>query len=288
MPTVRTNGIETYYERRGEGPAVVFVHASMLDHSMWDEQTEALSDDYTTVTYDLRGHGRTGGTADPAYSMAQYADDLNALLDALDLDRPVVCGWSFGGTVALTHAAAHPDRISGLVLAESWTPEILSGVDWLFRRVVLNVLVPPVRLLGLERVERANVWLTERVFRGSSGEYENVERLREAAPKMSTDEFAKVARLMTRFHETTVDLSAVSVPTFVLYGENGLPYVRTHAAKLAATLPDVEVDEVPGAGHAANLDAPDYFTDALRAFLASVHGERVGAGVESDGGAGTD
>jgi pimeloyl-ACP methyl ester carboxylesterase len=63
MPTVRTNDIETYYERRGEGPPVVFVHGAIVDHSQWDPQLDALSGDYTTVAYDVRGHGRTGGHA---------------------------------------------------------------------------------------------------------------------------------------------------------------------------------------------------------------------------------
>ena len=60
--TVRTNGVETYYERRGDGPPVVFVHGMFMDTAMWEAQAEALSDDFTTVTYDVRGHGHTGGS----------------------------------------------------------------------------------------------------------------------------------------------------------------------------------------------------------------------------------
>lgn len=270
MPTVQTNGIETYYERRGEGPPVVFVHASIVDSSAWDEQVAALEEDYTTVTYDLRGHGRTGGSAEREYAMDLFAEDLHALLDALDLDRPVVCGHSMGGMVALTYAARHPDRVAGLVLADALVPDLLTRGDWLLRRVVYRALIPPVRLVGYERVEKAKVWVAERFFGGSGGDYERIERLRETGPGMSTDEFVKVIRAMTRYHETSVDLSAIPVPTLVLYGENDLPFVKRHAAELAAHLPDVEVDEVPDAGHASNLDNPDYFTAAVRGFLAGV------------------
>ena len=272
MPTVRTGDVETYYERRGEGPPIVFVHASILDHSMWDEQAAALADDYETLVYDLRGHGRTGGSAVPAYSMDLFAEDLDALLAALAVERPVLCGLSMGGLVAQTYAAKYPDRVAGLILADTFTPRILTRGEWFLRRIVLNALIPPVRLVGYERVEKANVWLNERLFSGVGGDYGNVERLRETGPKMATDEFAKVIRAMTRFHEESVDLSAIAVPTLVLYGEHELPFVKRHAAELAARLSDVEVDEVPDAGHASNLDDPDYFTAAIRSFLGRIYG----------------
>ncbi|RBI64255.1 alpha/beta hydrolase [halophilic archaeon] len=271
MPTVQTNDVETYYERRGDGPPLVFVHASVVDRTMWKQQVDALSDDYATIVYDVRGHGRTGGSTESEYTMDLLAEDLHALVTALDLDRPVLCGLSMGGGIAQTYAATHPGRIAGLILADTFTPRILTRGEWCLRRLVMNGLVPPVRLVGYERVEKANVWLTERLFGGSSGDYEKIERLRETGPKMATDEFAKVIRSMTRFHELSIDLSAITVPTLVLYGENELPFVKRHAAELAAHLSDVAVDEVPDAGHASNLDNPDYFTAAVRTFLAQIH-----------------
>lgn len=66
MPTCTTDGVETDYERRGEGPAVVFVHASVMDHALWDEQVAAPKDEYT---------------------MELYADDLHALPAELDPER---------------------------------------------------------------------------------------------------------------------------------------------------------------------------------------------------------
>ncbi|MDS0292972.1 alpha/beta fold hydrolase [Halogeometricum luteum] len=283
MPTIRANGVDTYYERRGNGPTVVFVHASMLDHSVWDEQVEALSDGYSTVTYDLRGHGRTGPSAEPEYAVDLYVADLRALLSELGVRKPVLCGLSMGGTVALTYAATYPDDLSGLVLVDAFAPEFRSRGEWFLRRVALSALVPPVRLLGLERVERANVWLTARLFPGADGDYGNVERLREAGPRMATEEFAKVVRSMARPRDPPVDLSAVSAPTLVLYGERDLPFVRLHAARFAARIPTVEVDEVPDAGHAANLDAPEYVTAAVRAFL-----DGLGLGADAGESTGTE
>ena len=286
MPTIRTNGVETYYERRGEGRPVVFVHAAILDHSMWDWQVETLCGDYETVVYDLRGHGRTGGSAVPAYSVELYAEDLRALIEALELDRPVLCGHSLGGMVVQTYAAQYPDGTAGLVLADvmltdTFEPGVRCLGEWVLRRVVLPALVPPVRLFGYERVERVNVWLTDRLFGGVAGDYGNVERVRETGPRMTTDEFVKVIRSMERFGGP-LDLSAVTVPALVVYGENELPFVVRHAAELAARLPDATVDRVPDGGHASNLDDPEYYTAAVRSLLKRAY---PSGGAESASGA---
>lgn len=271
MPTVQTDDIATYYDRRGDGPPVVFVHGAVLDHSQWDPQTEALHEEYATYAYDVRGHGRTGGSDRAVYSVDLFADDLAAFVDALDVERPVVCGLSTGGCIAQVYAARDPARLSGLVLADTFTPALLSRGEWLQRALLLRATVPPVRLVGYERIEKALVWLQERLSPGASGDYENVEALRAEGPKMATDEFAKVIRAVARFHETEVDLSAIDVPTLVLYGENEPPFVRRHASILGAEVSDAAVRAVPDAGHVSNLDNPEFFTGALSEFLAEVH-----------------
>ncbi|NHN49908.1 alpha/beta fold hydrolase [Halostella sp. JP-L12] len=283
MPTVRTNDIDTYYERRGTGPPVVFAHGAVLDHSQWRPQVDALSDDYTAIAYDVRGHGRTGGSAREAYSVDLFADDLAALVDALDLDRFVLCGLSTGGCIAQAYAARHSDRLAGLVLADTFAPELLDRREWLQRVVMLRAAIPPVRLVGYERVEKAMVWLQERISgRGVSGDYGEIERLRAEGPKMETDEFAKVIRAVAAFHETEVDLSAVAVPTLVLRGEHEAPFLRRHAEKLRDEIPDAVLRTVPDAGHASNLDNPEFFTRTVRTFLADHFPRASEGGDEND------
>lgn len=276
MPPIRTNGIDTYYERRGSGPAIVFVHAAILDSHQWEPQVDVLSEAYTTVTYDVRGHGHTGGSAVNRYSIELFADDLAALLDELDLEKPVLCAHSTGGCIAQVYAARHPEKLSGLVLASTYTPEIITRGEWLQRSVLMRATIPPVRLLGYERVEKAMVWLQER-FQGAdvSGDYEAIQALRKQGPTMTSAEFAKVIRAIVAFAESEVDFSAITVPTLVLFGENDVDFVRRHAVVLGGELPDATVREIPGAGHGSNLDNPDFFTDAVREFVRDLAGYDV-------------
>ncbi|QLH78016.1 alpha/beta hydrolase [Halosimplex rubrum] len=272
MPTVSTNDIETYYERRGERPPVVFVHGAVVDHSQWDPQLTALSDEYTTVGYDVRGHGRTGGSRRGRYSVDLFADDLDALLDALEIDRAVLCGLSTGGCIAQVYAARHPDRVAGLVLADTFAPEILSVGERIQRSLLLRATVPPVRLVGYERVEKAMVWLQEKISgEGVSGDYEQIERIRETGPKMATDEFAKVIGAVAGFHHTELRFPAISAPTLVLYGEHEAPFMRRQARHLATEIGGATLRAVPGGGHASNLDNPEFVTDAVRELLAEVY-----------------
>ncbi|WP_435156591.1 alpha/beta fold hydrolase [Haladaptatus sp. DFWS20] len=269
MPTVQTNDIETYYERSGVGPPVVFIHGAILDHNQWKPQVDSLSGEYTTITYDVRGHGRTGGSARETYSIDLFADDLDALITALNLDNPVLCGLSTGGCIAQVYAAHHSDRLAGLVLADTFSPELFNRREWLQRSVLLKATIPPTRLIGYQRVEKAMVWLQERV-QGTdvSGDYENIERLRASGPKLTTDEFAKVIRAVAAFDEMELNFSSITVPTLVLYGEHEPAFIRRHAPKLEAEIPTASVRDVPGAGHASNLDNPEFFTMAVREFLA--------------------
>lgn len=268
MPTVETNDSTTYYEDRGDGPPVVFIHGAVMDHTQWEPQLDALADDYRVLAYDVRGHGRTGDTDRGRYSIDLLAEDLDAFLDALDLDRPVVCGLSNGGCIAQVYASRHPTRLAGLVLASTFGPEYLTLGDRLQRGFILPATIPLARLVGYERVERAIAWLNETFGRtGSSGDYENVEALRDRGEPMSSVAFAKTIHSLVAFHEQTIAYDAITVPTLVLYGENEPGFIQAHAARFADRISDAEVLAVPDAGHASNMDNPAAYEDALREFL---------------------
>lgn len=269
MPTVETNDIETYYQRRGSGPPIVFVHGAIVDHTQWTPQFDALAADYTTIAYDVRGHGRTGGSPREAYSIELFADDLDALVTALDIEKPVLCGLSLGGCIAQVYAARHPEKISGLVFADTFTPALSTFAERL-QLAVLQSAVYPVRLVGYERVQAVMTWVHERLNSGSSGDYDTIQRLQAEMPEMSTAEFTKVIRAIGTYRETAVDYTAISVPTLVLYGENVPGFLSRQATLLADAISDASLREVPNGGHASNIDNPGFVTDAIRELLDAV------------------
>ena len=97
MPTVQTNDIQTYYEQRGAGPPLVFIHGAVIDdHTSWIQQLDNFSDGYTTLAYDVRGHGRTSWSGRTSYSISLLADDFETFISEVGIEQPILCGFTMG------------------------------------------------------------------------------------------------------------------------------------------------------------------------------------------------
>jgi pimeloyl-ACP methyl ester carboxylesterase len=263
MPTVPTNDIETYYDLRGDGPPVVFIHGALSDHSAADPQLDAFCDEYTAIAYDLRGHGKTINPHGAPYSIDQLADDLDAFITALDLEHPVLCGVSMGGMVAQVYASRHPERIGGLVLADTFSPAFVNWQDRIERTVLMRTFMGLIQLLGYERSMGLGTWF------GRKLEGDTTTSLRaERFPDMGTAAAVNSLRAVASFHTTDVDLTSITVPTLILYGEHETSVIRRHVPTLAAKIPNATVLEVPDAGHASPWDNPEFFNEAIQTFLA--------------------
>src|SRR6516162_11870150 len=115
MPVAAVNGIEiSYTDSGGQGPAVVFSHGYLMDHTMFDQQVTALAPQYRVITWDQRGHG--GTRAAGPFTYWDSAADVLALLDHLGVERAVLAGMSQGGFLSLRAALTAPDRVRALML----------------------------------------------------------------------------------------------------------------------------------------------------------------------------
>lgn len=109
------DGVAIHYETQGSGaPALVFVHGWAIDGRYWDGQVPVFARSHRVVTLDLAGHGRSGrGRKD--WTVAAFAQDVRAVVEALNLERVVLIGHSMSGNVVLEAAEAMPGRVVGLV-----------------------------------------------------------------------------------------------------------------------------------------------------------------------------
>ena len=116
---MRVNDVELNVVVQGRGLAVLLVHGFPLDHTMWDEQVEALAPRCRVLAPDLRGFGRSV-VSDGTVTMARMADDLAALLDALEVREPLVyAGFSMGGYVGWPFLEKHGRRVRALVAVDT-------------------------------------------------------------------------------------------------------------------------------------------------------------------------
>ena len=118
MATVMVNDIPIRYEDSGgDGPAILFSHGFMMDHTMFDAQVEAFQGDYRCIRWDERGFGDTPSPG--PFSYWDSADDAVAVLDACGVDQAILVGMSQGGFLSIRATLAHPERVRALVLIDS-------------------------------------------------------------------------------------------------------------------------------------------------------------------------
>ena len=119
VKVVRARGLEIAYECVGEGPPLVFVHGAADDGRVWQPQLAALADEFTVVAWDEPGAGRSSDL--PAdFALADYANCLAALIEALALGPAHVAGLSWGGTVIQELYRHHPELVATLILVDTY------------------------------------------------------------------------------------------------------------------------------------------------------------------------
>ena len=257
------NGVNLAVEVRGEGPAVLFVHGYPLDRTLWQHQLGSLTG-FRRIAPDLRGLGLSDAP-DLGYSMATYADDLAALLDALHADRVVICGLSLGGYVALEFARRYRTRLRGLVLlstrAEADTSEMRKA-----REAAMQVA----RERGAGAI--AQQMLPSLFAPGAHDTMPQVvDRIRammEAAPVKGL--IGALSAMRDRPDSTATLGDLEGLPTLVVVGEQDQITGPAVARGIANGIPGAMLSVIPGAGHLPPVEQPIATTRVLAEFLESL------------------
>lgn len=111
---IRVNGVNLFYEKRGQGKAMILLHGNGEDHTTFNKAATILEKKYTLYLVDTRGHGKSTGS-DFHYDI--FADDVKAFIEALDIEKPIILGFSDGAITALLLASRYPELPSALVSA---------------------------------------------------------------------------------------------------------------------------------------------------------------------------
>jgi 3-oxoadipate enol-lactonase len=245
----------------GHGLPVVLLHAFPLNRSMWEAQMAALLGECRCIAPDLRGFGDSPSTG--PYSMDRYADDVAALLDALRIEKSVICGLSMGGYVALALWRRHPSRIRGLVLAD--TRAAADTLDGAAKRIELIELA---RQEGVPAVvERQLPGLLGKSTREKHPDL--MERIRSMVRTNVEGVTGALEAMRTRPDSTRL-LPTIDVPTLIVVGEEDAITPVKEARAMHAAIPNSRLEVVPEAGHLSNLERPAAFNTALSDFVGSL------------------
>ncbi|HEY0487156.1 MAG TPA: alpha/beta hydrolase [Mycobacteriales bacterium] len=243
---------------------LVLLHAFPLSSAMWGAQRDALADVCRVITPDQRGFGGTP-LGDDAPSLERAADDVVALLDRLGLDRVVLGGLSMGGYVTMRVLARYPERVRGLVLADTKATADPAEVRERREQVARRAAEPGG--MGALATEQLPVMLGRSTLERRPDVVEAVRSQLAAAPAESV---AWASRAMAARPDSLDVLAAADVPALVLVGEEDTLTGVPDAEAMAAALPRGRLVHIPAAGHLSALENPGPFGAAVREFVVAL------------------
>lgn len=256
------NDIHVSYNDEGpeKAPVIILIHGFPLNKSMWDNQLKSLKDNYRVIAYDIRGHGNTGiGAID--FTIDLFVKDLLGFMDALMIDKTIICGLSMGGYIALNAIENYSTRFTALILSDTNctadSPEAIekrmntiesikeNGVDKLADDLIPNLFAPE-------------------SFKTNSEEIVAVKEMIVTTSKQSL--YNSLHALANR-KETCSKLSDIKVPVLILVGEED-NITPVEASKAMHEKIDIALlSIISEAGHLSNLENPEEFNSQLHKFL---------------------
>ena len=257
MKVVRANGLEIAYERLGDGPPLVFVHGAAADARSWNPQLAGLADEFTVVAWDEPGAGRSSDPPE-GFGLADYADCLAALIEALALGPAHVAGLSWGGTVALELYRRHRELVATLILVDTY-----AGWKGSLPQEEIQARVAGVRRMLASPPEQFDPTLPGLFAGDPPGEF--VPLLEQMAGDVRPRSLEMQMLVMAEADQRDL-LPQIHVPTLLIWGELDARSPLSVARRLEQAIPHAELIVIPGCGHVSNLEQPGPFNDAVRRF----------------------
>lgn len=239
----------------GEGRTLVCVHGAGGTHRTWAPLVTGLGARFPLAALDLPGHG--GSAGDGSATIEGYRDFVCAFLDALGLERAVLCGHSMGGAIVQAVALAAPGRVAGLILAGTGarlrvSPKILEPLAAGDGEAAVALLGDWAFGPGVPKAQ-ADAWTAEILG------------------------YVPVAVLGRDFRacdafDALADVGRITAPTLAICGSADRLTLPKYSQFLAQRIPGARLRILPGAGHFLMLEQPDPFNAALADFLTTLPG----------------
>jgi len=260
MPTITLGDLSTYYETHGEGEPLLLIHDLGSSTEDWEWQVPVLRHAFTVVTYDVRGHGKTGKPAE-AYSLSQFSNDAAKLITALALGPMHVVGLGMGGMIALQLVLNYPDLVRSLVIVNSG-PEMIPRT--LRERLAIARQRMIVRTVGMSKMGRT---LADRLLpRPDHASHRNAF----AARWSRNDPRAYLRALDATIGWSVADrLGDIDCRVLVLAADHDDTPVARHRG-YAAQMRDASFVVIPDSHHALPIECSEQFNNALCCFLSTV------------------
>jgi 3-oxoadipate enol-lactonase len=260
----RSTGVAMWYRDLGEGDAdpLLLLHAFPLNGKMFEPQMEAFSGGRRVISPDFPGFGRSPRTpAQP--DVGYYAECVRGLLDRLEIPRVVLGGVSMGGYVAFECMRSFPERVSGLVLANTRPDPDTEEARETRKEMALRVARDGIGVLVELQMERL-------LSPQTRTENENlVQKVKTIILENTPDGAVAALGAMRERPDSTATLGEIGVPTLIIGGGEDTISSPEVMGEMAGKIAEARHVTLSDAGHLSNLEDPNGFNEALGEFLES-------------------
>ena len=255
------NGITLGYDDVGAGLPVVYLHGYPHDRTLWLPQIGALTIPTRALACDLRGFGESSGEA---LSVDDYAADIVALLEHLEIRKAVIVGLSMGGYAAFAVWRRAPSLVRALVLADT-----KAGADDAAARERRNAQMAVAHARGSGAI--ADLLLPAMVGKTTREQRSEVaEAVRTMLARAHVDAIVGALTALRDRPDSAPTLATITVPTLIVVGDEDVITPVADARAMHAAIRGSRLEIIAGAGHLSNLERPAAFNHVLSEFFASL------------------
>jgi 2-succinyl-6-hydroxy-2,4-cyclohexadiene-1-carboxylate synthase len=263
---LQVDGISLNVEVSGDGPPLTLLHGFTGCAAAWRPIVERWPH-LRTIAVDITGHGDSDSPPEASrYTMEAFSDNLAAVLDALEIAKTAVLGYSMGGRVALNFALRHQERLTALVL-ESASPGIADPAERAARVRSDEEMAARIEREGVATFvdywQSIPLWESQKSLAADRRAALRAQRLQNSTTGLANSLRGMGAGAQEYLFDS---LREVRTPTLFVAGELDTRYVEL-ARAMAGEVPGAVVCVITGAGHAAHFERPDAFADAAGQFL---------------------
>lgn len=257
-----SDGINLFYEEKGNGKPIVFIHGWTADHTAFKQQVQDLSDKFRVVTYDLRGHGASD-RAEKGLTMNRFAVDLEELMSYLELKDVTVVGWSMGSSIIFDYVRTYGvSRLSSVCIVDM-TPKLINDDEWKFGlfhgKFTVKDTFNALTTMCNNWMDYAKefVQVTVPYLKG-----DQLEPVYDAMSKNSPHVMYSMWIAMSANDYRDV-LDKITVPTYIIYGKSSTLYSQETAYYLESKIPDAKIIPFENCTHFLVAENPKKFSESV-------------------------
>lgn len=262
---IEVEGGALFYERKGRGEPIVFIHGNYNDHQIWEEQMERFSTGYDVISYDLRGYGQSDTPRTPFSNVK----DLKMLLDTLGLTKVTLVGSSMGGSVAVDFTLAYPGDVDRLIMAAPSVSGRSYPARMLWQGIKQHIQV---RLKGAEQAMDHFIANSFWNYYFPAAAKEKA-RQKTIANVRNPGNFCRFSPSLAHVSKPYAihRLAEIGQPVLILIGALDHPYNRETAEILHKGIRHATKILLPDCGHLPFIEEPEKFSALTADFLQGSH-----------------